>query len=171
MNSYVQTIDGEVLRGPVRVVRRRSASLGSVRGVRGLGDGFSTDDSGNLITDNSGDFLQDSTPLWSNTTSAPSSSPIVLNTPASNGSGNTELNSILNTAAQTLSKIFTAQYAVPPPGTVITTPQGSIYRASNGSPVSLPTSLTSLSTSGLLPWILIGGVGLFVVAKMIGGKN
>lgn len=167
MKSYIQTIDGEVLRGPVRIVRKRS--LRGVRGLRGLGDGLDTDDSGNPITDNSGSYLQDSTPLWSSTVSAPSSSPIPAAAPSS--SGNTELNSIINTAASTLSKIFTAQYAVPPPGTVITTPQGTIYRASNGTPVSLPTSLTSLSTSGLLPWLLIGGVGFFVIAKMMGGKN
>lgn len=153
MKNYVQTIDGKVLRGPVRVRRSRS--------LRGLGDGLSVDDSG-IPIDNSLPYLQDSTPLFSGAT--PPFTP-------SGSSGSSELNTILNTAAGTLSKIFTAQFAVPPPGTMITTPQGTIYRAQTGTTLSLPSSLANFGSSGILPWLLIGGVGLVIVASMFKGRK
>lgn len=77
-------------------------------------------------------------------------------------------------AISNVTDIFKARYGVPPPGTVITTPGGQTVRQGEGYPVT-PGPITGgvsvpVGMDGMVPILLIGGLGLVAVMVMAGKK-
>lgn len=93
----------------------------------------------------------------------------VIPYPQSGGGGSwasgIDWGSIIKTAVGATSNIFSARYAVPPPGTMIQTPQGTIVRQPQyGSQFNLGIGTGFGSTGSYLPWLLLGGLVLGGVA-------